>query len=82
MKEVIFYGQLNQANRLFIQEKAKTKKDGVYQARWIGFRVRNGQVTHYVKRNEVLANYGAFVTPVGTFSNNDAALKALKAFKG
>lgn len=80
MKEVIFYGQLNQANRLFIQDKAKSKKDGVYQARWIGYRVRNGCVTHYVVRNEVLASYGAFVTLVGTFASNDAANKALKAF--
>jgi hypothetical protein len=79
MKEVIFYGQLNQANRLFIQEKAKTKKDGVYQARWIGFRVRDGRVTHYVVRNEVLENFGGFVTSVGTFGDNAAALKALKA---
>jgi hypothetical protein len=79
MKEVIFYGQLNQANRLFVQEKAKTKKDGVYQARWIGFRVRDGRVTLYVVRNEVLENFGGFVTSVGTFGDNAAALKALKA---
>jgi hypothetical protein len=82
MKEVIFYGQLNQANRLFIQEKAKAKKDGVYQARWISYRVRDGRVTHYVVRGEVLENFGGFVTPVGTFDDNAAALKALKAFKG
>jgi hypothetical protein len=82
MKEHIFYGQLNQANRLFIQEQAKTKKDGVYQARWIGFRVRDGRVTHYVVRNQILENFGAFVTPVGTFANNAEANKALKAFKG
>lgn len=82
MKEVIRYGQLNDANRLFIQEKAKSKKDGVYQLRWIGFRVRNGCVTHYVVRNEVLESVGAFVTQVGTYANNAAALKALRAYKG
>jgi hypothetical protein len=81
MKEVIFYGQLNQANRLFIQEKAKTKNDGVYQARWIGYRVRDGQVTHYVVRNEVLENFGGFVVNVGIFQDNAAALKAIKALK-
>jgi hypothetical protein len=78
MKEQIFYGQLNHPNRLFIQEKAKTKKDGAYSARWIGYRVRNGQVTHYARGREILANYGAFVTTVGTFENSDAAMKALK----
>jgi hypothetical protein len=82
MKEHIFYGQLDQANRLFIQEKAKTKKDGVYTARWIGYRVRDGRVTHYVVRTKVLENFGAFVTSVGTFTDNAAANKALKAFKG
>lgn len=81
MKEVIFYGQLNQANRLFIQEKAKTKNDGVYQARWIGYRVRDGRVTHYVVRGEVLENFGGFVVNVGTFQDNAAALKAIKALK-
>ena len=81
MKEVIFYGQLNQDNRLFIQEKAKVKKDGVYQARWIGYRVRDGRVTHYVVSGDVLENFGGFVVNVGSFQDNAAALKAIKALK-
>jgi len=80
-KEIIIYGQLNLTNQLFIQEKAKTKKDGVYQARWIGYRVQGGVVTHYVLRNQILERFGALVCSVGTFNNSEAALKALKTLK-
>jgi len=76
------YG-LTITNQNYINEKAKTKKDGCYQARGVAYRVVAGMVTHFACNGEVLQQYGHFNTVVGTFDGcgSDRALKFLKGIK-
>jgi len=77
----IFYNELNVENTNFIIEKAKTKKDGVYSARGIMYRVKNGGVTHYGAKGKIYAAVGHFVTPVGSYDWSDEGKKLLKSVK-
>ena len=70
------YG-LTITNQNYINEKSKTKKDGVYCARGIIYAVKNGKAIYYVKQDgQVLSNYGAFNVITGDFSGlNDSEIK-------
>lgn len=50
---MIKYG-LTQDNQRTIQEKAKSKKDGIYTFRGVAYRVINGNVTHYANYGEII----------------------------
>lgn len=48
-----------------VDERAKTKKDGVYTFRGIVYRVRGGNVTHYAVEGIVLERCFGFNVAVG-----------------
>lgn len=67
-------------NEKYIIEKAKAKKDGVYQARGVSYRVRDGRVTHYAHGGKVLERVCGFNCVVGGFSGFSAeAVRILKS---
>lgn len=65
----------------FIRNKAAVKKDGVYTARGIAYRVKNGCVTHcLVPGGEVLEVFNHFTTTiaeVGLVSDKKAVLRKI-----
>ena len=76
---MVQYG-LTIENEKYIIEKAKAKKDGVYQARGVAYRVRGGRVTHYAYRGKVLERAYGFNCIVGSFSGcSPDAVKTLKS---
>ena len=52
-------------NTNFCIEKAKSKKDGVYQIRGCGYRVRNGKITHFQDHTGVYESHGHFLAKIG-----------------
>jgi hypothetical protein len=52
-----------------INEKAKTKNDGVYRFRGIVYRVKNNRVTHIASNGKVLERAGYFNVEIGTYEN-------------
>ena len=72
------YNDLTLDNCLAIKQKAKTKQDGVYTFRGIGYRIQNNFVTHYATKNEILLNAGNFVTIVGQYDTREDGQKLLK----
>ena len=79
---MIYWGRPDVENINHINSLAKSKKDGVFKVRGIGYRVRNGKVTHYHcisnGKHEVRQNAGHFVVPIGEFDKSEAAHAALK----
>jgi len=59
-------------------EKAKTKADGIYSADGVIYRVKDNTLTHYADRGTILAVYGYFDTPVGSYKTGTEARKMLK----
>ena len=56
---MIDYG-LNLINQRVINEKAKTKNDGVFRFRGVTYRVLNKMAVGYAYRGEILQNFGSF----------------------
>jgi hypothetical protein len=75
------WGRLTRENQQYINEKAKTKKDGVYSARGIIYRVKNNRATHYASRGEILGSAGAFNYACGKYDSTDEAKKLLIKLK-
>ena len=64
----IKYG-LNRINQQLINDKAKSKPNGIYSFRGVVYRVVDMQVTHYADclAGQVLSGYGHFNVIVSTF---------------
>ena len=82
----IQYGVLNIENQKAINERAKSRKDGVYEFRGIVFRVHEFRATHFAVRGEILEQYGHFNALVGSYDNRrydarDTVKKLLKSIK-
>lgn len=50
-----------------IIDKAKIKKDGVYKFRGVGYRVRNGRVTHFSCSGNLYAFSFGFLVKAGSY---------------
>ena len=75
---MVQYG-LTLENEKLIVEKAKTKNDGVYTFRGVGYRVRNKVVTHFSSNGKILERAFGFNCVVGLFEGyNSSGVKALK----
>lgn len=74
----IVYNDLTLQNQNDIVEKAKTKPDGVYTLRGIFYRVRNGRVTHFASKGEVVQACGHFNIVLGTYGTKDEGRKLLQ----
>jgi hypothetical protein len=79
--EGVVYNTLNIDNQNLIDQKAKSKPDGLYTFRGIMFRVRNGRVTHYAAEGTILVSFGNFNSAVGSYSTRDEAKAKLKSIK-
>lgn len=82
----IQYNVLTIENQKAINERAKSRKDGVYEFRGIVFRVSNGHATHFALKGEVLEQYGHFNALIGSYDaskydHRDVARKLLKSIK-
>lgn len=79
---MVKYG-LTGENQNLIIEKAKAKKDGVYEFRGVAYRVRGGKVTHFAADYKILAGFGAFNVVVGSYPFGAGQSKlALKKING
>lgn len=65
-KEVWDYG-LNIHNETLIIEKAKSKKDGVYTFRGVGYRIRNNKITHLSANGSILERCYEFNVVIGKY---------------
>lgn len=65
-------------NEAYIRDKAKTKRNGVYTARGVVYRVEDGKVTHYATSGKVSENFGNFLVDVGEYKWESEAVKMLK----
>ena len=63
------YNRLTIENVAVLKLKAKSKKDGCYQLRGIGYRVFDNSITHYACRGDILENAGNFVVTVGHYDS-------------
>ena len=73
------YG-LTMENEKLILDKAKEKNDGCYRFRGVAYRVKNGTVTHFAVKGEVLERAFGFNVIIGVCSTSDEqAQKELKA---
>lgn len=79
--EGVVYNTLNIDNQNLINQKAKTKADGIYTFRGIMFRVRAGRVTHYASEGSIIIPAGHFNTVAGSYSTRDEAKAKLKSIK-
>jgi hypothetical protein len=61
------YQTLNKENREAIAKRAATKENGVYTLRGVYYRVRDGKVTHYACKGEVVESCGHFDVCVGIY---------------
>lgn len=79
---MIKYG-LTQENQCLIQEKAKSKKDGVYMFRGVAYKVKNNQVTHYAHLGEIIQSCYGFNVQVGNYSyySSDSSKAALREIR-
>lgn len=69
-------------NCLLISEKAKNKKNGVYEFRGVAYRVKENKVTHIAYSGQILERYGNFNVEVGTYSGYiDDAKRLLRGIK-
>ena len=66
-------------NLNLIVDKAKTKKDGVYSFRGMGYRVEDGALTHFSYGGKILLRGGNLNFVIGRYSGySDNAKKTLK----
>lgn len=73
---------LTQDNECLILARAKTKADRVYTLRSVGYRVREGRVTHFSVDHKILKRARGFLCTVGTCSAyNSNGLKMLRGIK-
>ncbi len=84
---MVTYNTITIDNQNFIQQKAKTKADGVYTIRGILYRVENGRATHFASEGNVLLFCGAFNMIVDQYDytrgdHRAVARKLLKSIKG
>jgi hypothetical protein len=80
-KEVWDYG-LNNHNETLIIEKAKSKKDGVYTFRGVGYRVRDNKVTHLSANGSIFERCCGFNVVIGKYKGfNNEGVKMLKTIK-
>ena len=82
----VTYCQLTIENQNAINQRAKSRKNGVYEFRGILFRVKDFSATHFAVRGEILEQYGHFNALVGSYDNTkydarDTAKKLLKSIK-
>jgi hypothetical protein len=82
----IQYNVLTIENQKAINERAKSRKDGVYEFRGIVFRVRDHHATHFATQGQVLEQYGHFNAMVGKYDSTkydhrEVAKKLLKTIK-
>jgi hypothetical protein len=75
---MVVYNQLTIENRNFICERAKSKSDGVYTIRGIGYRVRNKHVTHFAAQGHILHNFTYFTITVAHYNGREQGQKLLK----
>ncbi len=76
----IQYG-LTLENQKLINEKAKTKNDGVYKFRGVAYRVINNTAKFYASNGDVLQSEFGFNVVIGVYTRSygqDGAVKALK----
>ena len=72
------YGLTIETESLLI-EKAKQKKNGVYQLRGVGYRVRDGHITHFSADGKILERAYGFNCIVGSYDGyNSNGIKILK----
>lgn len=79
----IKYG-LTIENQKLINEKAKTKNDGVYKFRGVAYRVINNIAKFYASDGAVLQNEFGFNVVIGNYEisyGQDEAVKVLKNLK-
>jgi hypothetical protein len=62
-------------------EKAKGKKDGVFTYGGSSYRVKDGKLTHYSFKNQILQVFGAFDVAVGRYEWSHEAKALLKSVK-
>ena len=63
---MVTYGlTIDNANEII--QKAKGKKDGYYSFRGVGYRVKDGQATHFATGGRILENFGSFNVEVGRY---------------
>lgn len=75
------YG-LTLENERLILDKAKDKKDGCYTFRGVGYRVKNGTVTHFSSNGNILERAYGWNCIVGSYEGYNAnGLKILKSIK-
>ena len=61
------------------KERAKNRKDGVYNFREIAYRVRTGIITHVAEGEDILEVWGGCVSKVGSCDfRQDSRMKALR----
>ena len=72
---MIEYG-LTIENQKLIQEKASSKKDGVYDFRGVSYRVRDKQVTHFACGGQILQPCFGFNCIVGSYDGYSDRRKA------
>lgn len=76
---MVTYNDLTIENEQFIREKARTKADGVYTIRGIGYRVWNHRVTHFASKGKILEAFGNFNAVVGYYEERAEGQKMLKS---
>ena len=75
---MVQYG-LTYENEKLLLDKAKSKKDGVYTFRGVGYRVRNGHITHFSTDGKILERAYGFNCIVGSYQGyNSAGMEKLK----
>lgn len=62
----IQYNCLNIENQELINEKAKTKKDGVYTLRGIKYVVKDKRASYFAVNGEIIQPYGHFNSVIRT----------------
>lgn len=72
---MIQYG-LTIENQQLIQEKAKSKRDGVYDFRGVSYRVRDKQVTYFACGGQILQYCFGFNCVVGSYEGYSDSRKA------
>jgi len=78
---MIRYG-LTIENESIILDKAKLKKDGVYTFRGVGYRVKDGFITHFSSDGKILERAYGFNCVVGSYQGyNSIGMEKLKSIK-
>lgn len=81
MKKPIQYNTLNDENLNLIKEKAKSKKDGVYQLRGIAYRVKDSRITHLATNGNVCLYEMGFLVQAGSYEYEYAMNNHMKVLR-